>query len=270
MKILLRKYNNKYYVWKPAVWEGGDYYLFENKTRGARIYMDNIIAVTEDTRANFVVCKNCGKLIENTPESIERHFAEQEAMKDCLKCSYLTQYGDKRQRKVTYTPTDNGNYAAIETYETLLGCKAGYWTQEIHSSAAQRDCVYARCRKLGVAEINDVFVKYPNPFDKHITIDLLTDKKYHCEGYIDGYYRYDLKCRNTVKACVNELGIVDHFLVSMRGGEFKFYYSARHNKIFFKDWNKYDEKWGDFISEAKHEQILTKLSKLYEEASTNE
>jgi hypothetical protein len=99
---------------------------------------------------------------------------------------------------------------------------------------------------------------------------VLKEKKYICEGYVDGHFEYDLKCRGTVKACVNDLGIVDHFKVSSKGYDYIMYYSVRYDKVFFAEWSKYNENWFNYVSETKHAQILSKMRALYKEDNTNE
>jgi Zn ribbon nucleic-acid-binding protein len=270
MKILLRNYDGKYYVWKDARWENGSYFLIGSGMHDQRIYMNNIIAIKEDDRIGYVRCNNCGELIKNTPEDIEAHFALKEKEKDCLKCGYVRLYGDKYNKKIVYTKNDDNTYSITETYDSALGCSAGYWTHKLGDSGAERDCIHTKCRRYGVSEINDIFIKYDNPFDKHITVDFLREKKFVCEGYIGDHWEYDLKCRGSLKACVNELGIVDKFKVYSRGYEYYAYYSARHNKLFFDDGYKYSDHHDDYVGASKHDMILTKLSKLFEEANTNE
>lgn len=270
MNVLLRSYNDKHYVWKPATWINGTYFLFENDVRGSEIRQSNIIDVADDIRGGYVKCKNCGKLILNTPEAIEQHFEETEAKKDCLKCSHVTPSGSKFNIQTKYEPIGDGVYAVKSTFNTRLVCNVGWYTNDIHNKDAKANCIYAKCRRYGVQAIDDIFVKYPNLFNKHITVDVLKKYKYVCEGYLDGYYEYDLKCRGTIKACVNELGIVDHFSVHTRGCEYNVYYSAQYGKAFFIDWNKYDENWQNYIGEAKYNQFIAKLLKLYSEENANE
>lgn len=266
MKILLRKYVNKYYVWRDAVWNNGRY-LFSDT--GVEVAQTEILAVAEDNRIGYVRCANCGKIIKNDPESIEAHYKEEEAKKNCLTCPKVTVYGDKRNVEKTYEPNDDGTFNIIEKCVALLGCQASYYKREIHSSDAAANCIYSRCRRSGVADIDDVFVKYPGLFDKQITIDTLIANKYERCDYSNGYHIYDMKMRSTLFAYVNEMGIVDHFEVVFKGWNYQFYYSARYNKLFFYDWSKYDERVSNHISDAKKDAILTKLDKLYKEANEN-
>lgn len=272
MKVLLRNWEGKSYVWKNAKWEGDHYYLIDADEWFGDVQIDQIciLAVSEDNRANYVRCANCGALIENTPESIEQHFAEKEAEKDCFKCNRLRTYGNKMNASITYAPNADGTYSVSETYVSKLGCTVNYYTEDINSASAKKNCIYSRCRRAGVKPINDVFVQYPNPFNKQLTIDFLDKKKFTCDGYKNGYYEYDLKLRNTLKACVNDNGIIDHFRINMRGWNYNIYYSDTHNKLFYACYGRYDDKCSDIMSDAKVDQILAKLSKLYEEAEVDE
>lgn len=267
MKILIRQYESKYYVWKDAEWQDGNYVIPNTKQK---ISMTNILAVTEDNRIGYVQCYHCGKLIKNDPESIEQHFAEVEARKDCLKCEKMVPYGDKMSPVLTIERNADGTYSVVEKYNTKLGCRASYYyTQNIESEKVKRDCIYLQCRRNGVREINDAFVKYPGMFEKQITADTLVANKCVFEGYNDGYYEYDMKMRGSVKACVNEMGIVDHFVVLARGWRYIFYYSDKYKKIFFNYYDKYYENTRDYITDSKADSIIKKLSSIYEEAVEN-
>ena len=270
MEILLRRFDDKYYVWKPAIWNRNK---FDIELSGGFIFTPSytdILAVRDDNRNNHVVCAGCGELIENNPESIERHFAEREAQKDCLQCRHLTTYGSPRDKSVAYTANGDGTYHMVVHSNVDLGFKKTFWTTNIHSADAHANCIFNKCRRDGVKPIEDVFIKYPDLFEKQITVDLLNAKKYPYERARNGYFEYDMKCRGTVKACVNELGIVDHFRVLNRGWGYNLYYSNLHNKLFYNDNGKYNENVLDVMTDAKRELLLEKFSKLFEEAETNE
>lgn len=267
MKVLLRYCNNAQYQWINAEWENGKYYELHERGRGYQFNQSNIMAVTEDDRTNYVRCAHCGKLIQNTPEAIEEHFAKQEADKNCINCKYLRIYGNKRNVVTKYDENEDGTYTVTETCNATLGCGKCYWTSPVDSDEAKNRCIYNQCRKIGVKPIEDVFVKYPNLFSRQITVDALNANKYAYEEYRDGYFIYDMKCRGCLKACVNSSGIVDKFLVIIRGWETDAYYSATHNMLLFINGGKYDENWRDYISETRHNDILKKLSKLYEEVN---
>ncbi len=270
MEILLRNYNNEKYVWMEADWRDGKYLVSDAVFGETEIDTLSVMAVRNDNRNNKVQCAYCGAIIENTPEAIERHYVEEEAKKDCTKCRYMRIYGDKMNKQITYEENPDGTYKCSETCEVRLGCTTSYWTKEIHTAEASRNCIYSQCRKKGVTVINDVFVKYPGLFNKQITVDALEAKKYAREEYKNGYFRYDMKLRGALKACVNDIGIVDHFLLIKNGYTTKLYYSGAYNKLFYADWGNYQENVSDIMSESRKSQILDKLSKLYEEVNAND
>lgn len=268
MKILLRHYQGNYYVWKDAKWEGVFYKLLDNDE--ACFYETEVLAVKDDNRIGYVQCNYCGELIENNPEAIEAHYAKSEAKKDCLKCEYLAPYGRKQDVTKTYVDNGDGTYSIKEEYKTPLACTLGYYTEDINSENAKKNCQYTRCRRKGVKPIKDTFIKYPGLFNKQITADTLKAKKYEFERYSNGMYEYDLKMRGTVKACVNEMGIVDHFMLYIRGWAYTFYYSDTYNKLFFYDYHKYNDDTSDYLTSAKEAKILEKITQLYEEVNENE
>ena len=267
MNILLRYYNGKHYVWKQAEWKGQRYRLTDTDEV---INQTSILAVTEDPRIGFVICNNCGELVANNPESIEAHYKAIEDKKDCFTCSKLTTYGDKEHFQREYKANEDGTYKVIDSYDTLLGCKMSYVTERIGSKNANRNCIYTRCRRYGVSEINDVFVKYPGLFERNITIDTIDTKTCTFEGYENGYFIYDLKMRGTIKACVNEMGIIDHFIFNRGGWPYNFFYSDKYKKIFFQNWETYTDAVHDYMNRAKETKVIEKISKLYEEANSNE
>lgn len=263
MKILLRTYDGNHYVWKDAYWKNERYYISDTDLS---VSQTAILAVTEDERTGKVQCRNCGELIDNNEESIEAHFRAKEAEKNCLTCERCVPYGDKFDEKKTFSLNKDGTYTISESYTTFLGCKIGYYNvRDLDSDEAKRRCNVMKCRNMGTTPINDIFVKYPDPFEKQITVDALVANKYTSYGSWGEFVEYDLKMRDTLKARVNKLGIVDHFVVIVRGWRYEFDYSSKYNKIFFRDYGEYKEHAGNYISSAKEERILNRLSKLYME-----
>lgn len=264
MKVLLRKYGNHSYVWKNAKWQG-EYILTDNDDA---VYETQILAVTEDERIGYVQCSHCGELVKNDPESIEAHFAKIEAQKDCMNCDRLAIYGNRTGHKKTYKPNGDGTYSIEETYISRLACTNGYFREDIHSK--NLSCKFTACRRKGVREINDTFIKYPGLFDKQLTVDALLAKKYTYHEYNNGSFEYDLRMRGTVFACADDNGIVTHFRVFVRGWAYNFYYSDKYKKLFFYDYGEYNENVTELLSETKMNSIIQKISQLYEEANENE
>ena len=265
MKVLLRKYNNQYYVWMKALWSNGKYYVINGDSK-FEVGSANILAVEDDERVGYVVCQSCDTIVKNDPESIEAHYAEQEAKRDCLSCRHVRASNIKQNTQVKYIKNDDGTYHITQTFDANLNCHAGYWGVDIDNKDSKKICVYYACRRNGMAKINDPFIKYPGLFEKQITVDLLTSKKYTKEGYAYGHFEYDLKCRGTLKACVNELGIVDHFVLTYRGYSYDLYYSEKYDKLFYNKYSQYNEgtPWG--IPDAKMNQVKEKIAALYKEA----
>lgn len=268
MKILLRRWNGKYYVWKNAEYKNDNYYICENDTE-IRVKQTNILSIAEDNRANFVVCATCGAIVKNDPESIEAHYAEREAMKDCLKCTDMSPYGDEKNLTIKYTKNDDETYHAEKVYDTALGCGYQKWGYDnINSEKAKAGCKYYQCRKNGVHKIDDIFVKYPGIFNKQITIDLLAKhgfKETQSDSSRQQWY-IDLGLRgNTLHAVVNELGIVEYFKISHRYDRYVAYYSEKYDKLFFEYGEKYIDSIPDAISQYKYNSAKKIIAALYKE-----
>lgn len=270
MKILLRKFNDEYYVWKTAEWKDNGYYIDNN----GEMYIPqvNIIAVKDDDREGSVVCAFCGAKIKNDPESIEKHFAERETSRNCFACEHLTQYGKASNAKSVYTKNEDGTYHVTSDVDTELGCTFNRYYRNpcnIDSTEAKNICQYFQCRKAGVSQINDIFVTNPGAFNKSATVDVLTKNGYTYCGYYNNThgFGYDMGVRGQcLTACVNEVGIVDHFLVRHRYDVFTVYYSAKYDKLFFDYGGRYVENIPNGLSEAKYNTVKKKIAALYKEA----
>lgn len=265
MKILLRKHGDEYYVWKDAVCvrKNGDYCFCIDE---GPVTQTSILAIKDDDRASYVTCNHCGALIKNDPKSIEAHFAEQEAQRDCFRCSNMT----VRRNNVLdaqYVKNNDGTYTRTEIENVELYCGRCSWDRiPIDSPDTNATCKYAQCRRRGVSAIEDVFTQYPDLFNKQVAVDVLNEKNSSYDGYKNGFFIYDLKCHDVVKACVNELGIIDHFIINFRTHTAKAYYSAKYDKLFFAHNSEYAESpWFD-LSENRYNQAKAKISALYKEA----
>lgn len=269
MKILLRQLDDKhYYVWMDAIYKNGHFEIKDKEWGGLTIYQSEILATKDDDRSEYVICNNCGAMIKNDPESIEAHFAASEKNRNCFICPSLRR---NKIKMVNEEMTDNpdGTIKVVETYNADLRCGQVYWNSlSVNSEEVKRYCLYYRCRNRGVSPIEDVFTKYPNLFDKNITVDVLNAKKFVPDegGMKNDHFEYDMKLRNTLKACVNKLGIVDHFIVKCRSYKYHAYYSAKYDKLFFSSARgNYTESLPDYMSEAKYNQVKAKISALYKE-----
>lgn len=264
MEVLLKKYGDEYYVWKEATYNQRKFFFTGTNTRIEQI---NILAIRNDDRKDCVECACCGEVIHNDPQSIEAHFIAQEAKRDCFHCDKL-RTESRKLITAQYKKNESGSYTVTETSEAVLSCGQAYWNKpKIDSEGALSICKFTACRRAGVMEISDVFIKYPDLFDKQATVDALNENNSTYEGYKYGYFVYDLKCHNTVKAYVNPLGIIDHFVISYRSNAMNAFYSARYDKIFFEErFNKYAEDAPYNISDNRYNQAKAKISALYKEA----
>lgn len=262
MKILLRNWSNSHYVWKEATWAKGKFFTEPEK---AEVYPINILAIKDDERADkYVMCAQCGEMVKNDSASIEAHFAKMEAQRDCTKCKNL------RERpintvKANYIKNEDGTYTAEKTILMSLKCGVEYYSPpDINSDRAKQMCVYHQCRRRGMQKISDIFTKYPGIFDKNATVDALVARKYVHDGCRNEFFEYDLKCRNTVKACVNKAGIIDHFIIKSRGYAYIAFYSAKYDKIFWSEnCIDYTESTPWYMTENKLEMAKKKIAELY-------
>lgn len=266
MKILVRQLNQSTnYAWQDAVYKDGMFYIGSEDER-VIVNQTNILAIQDDNRKDSVMCQNCGAIIKNNPEAIEAHFREIEEKRNCFECGSLKR-AIKKSVKAEFTETNDGAYTVTETYIARLKCGNAYWNSpDITSEEAKKICTFYRCRNYGVRPVKDIFTEYPDPFGKQITVDTLVERKFACEVHTNGFFEYDLKCRNMVKACVNELGIVDHFIVKHRNHRWLAYYSDKYNMLFFTDNGRdYCLTRPSDISQTKYNQALEKIASLYKE-----
>ena len=264
MKILLRNWKESHYVWKDAIWIRGRFFTEPDKIE---IYPINILAIKDDERADkYVMCAHCGAMVKNDPASIEAHFAEMEAQRDCTKCKNLRE-STIDTVKANYTKNADGTYTAEKTILMSLRCRVDYYNSpDVNSDRAKQLCVYHQCRRRGMQKISDIFTMYPGIFDKNATADALVAKKYVHDGYRNEFFEYDLKCRNTVKACVNEAGVIDHFIIKSRGYSYIAFYSAKYDKIFWTENGRdYTESMPYYMTENKLEMAKKKIVELYKE-----
>ena len=264
MKALLRRCGDDWYTWKTAKYSAIDKrYIID----GERFCQTELLAVKEDDCSGHVICRNCGEKIKNDSESIERHFAEKEANIDCLQCKNACPY-DKRMASFKYTPTENGKYQVTETYVSSLRCRMSY--RDIDDPNTKANCIHSACRRLGVTEYGDILMKHPDLFETQITVDLINKNKYKLASSYDGVYYYDLKCRGTLFAVVNECGIVDHFYLKYQYRNTRFYYSSTQGKLFWNNNGNYDENKPNYLSSTKYNQVKDKIVALFKEATANE
>lgn len=262
MRILLRKLDSEYYVWKNAEYSDGYFQWVDEHGCANRVRLSNILKVDNNNENGYVVCNSCGELIENNPEAIERHFAKKEVSKDCLSCTYLRTVKQTDLGKAI-TKKEDGTYDVVEHYTAILKCYRECWRgEDINSQRIPQMCKFYDCRRHGVSVANDI-INYPDLFNVQATVDMLNANKYSYERYSNGYFEYDLKCNNAVKACVNPLGIIDHFIIKCRTHTWDVYYSATHEKLYFKEHDCLSPELPNKLTQNRYEQAKAKIASLY-------
>ena len=266
MRILIRSYDGNEYVWKDAIFKDDKYYITENGL-DAWIREIDIAAVQDHVDVNYVICKHCGEKIQNTPEAIEKHFADAEKSRDCTKCRYLAFDNNVANIQREIVKNEDGTYHVVQKFTSELYCN-NYFKKKINDPRANNHCPFYQHRKAGVRGVNSVFVNYPGAFDTVITSDVLIAKKFRSDGHNGRYFLYDMKSRGTIKACVNMSGIVECFLVSSHGDRMYFYYSEKYDKLFYTDGYKgnYIEGCPSWFRENKFEEAHKRIKALYEGA----
>ena len=262
MEVLLRSD----YKWEPAHFnvEAGTICL-ENGNAIAQTY---IVSIRDDERRNYVVCKNCGQIILNTPETLEEHYNQCNDSRACFTCRFRRDSVIDLVSK-NYELNADGTYNRIVTDSVNLSCGMGTFNgPDINSENARRNCQYAQCRAKGVKDIEDVFISHPGVFDDITTVDALDVKRWTFEKIERGFYLHKAKTRYRLYAAVNQMGIIDHFVYKYNAYTHKFVYSAKYDKIFMIDGGVYSEPRNGYniiASSEKIAEITKEVAKIYKE-----
>ena len=268
MRILLRNFDGEKYVWKDATFKNGEYFVeHDDKTFGKMEFTveETLIAAVDGVENNQVVCNHCGEVIDNTPEAIEAHYKNMENKRDCYQCDNLV-FSDRPKVLNREVEKIGDGYRVTQTMDTNLFCKVGWSKYDLDGINAKNSCKYLQCRKRGVDTFKDVFHRYPGVFDTVITADALKEKKYKYDGYDGKFFLYDMKSRGTIKACVNESGIVECFRVSSRSWRVYLFYSEKYDKLFYVNGSMYCEGHPYWMTDTKFIEAHNKIKALYEGA----
>ena len=262
MQILLRKFGSEEYVWKKATYESERYYVTDNDGDRYHIHDTEIVAVKDNEYAGYVICQNCGALIKDTKEDIEKHYAEMEAKRNCADCGHLT-FANKEMKSRTIS----ADGVVTETFIADPRCAViSYSPRTVNYAVEHRNCKFTACRKNGMRKQNSIFFKLPGVFDSAITVDTLTANKYKYDGYENDHFIYDMRSRGTIKAYVNSAGIVDYFLVSSKGNRVVYYYSEKYDKMFYRNGYDYVEGKPYWFADNKFNEAYQKIKALYKGA----
>lgn len=259
MKVLVRTYEGKEYVWLDATYDK-EHNCFRNEK--TKFFEKNVVSVFEDNRNDFVKCSVCGQAFKKGSEEIKTHTTPITDNSKCFDCPSLrTSNRNNNVRK--YELIAGNNYRETATNTVDLMCSRCYPYVGINTETARKKCVHNICANAKMLEFSDFFTENPNAFDRIITADVIEESGYS-EKYRSGNYcEYRLHLRNNVWAVANTLGIIDHFIVIYRRENYDVYYSKKYNKLFYASNNRYKEWNPDIMPESSKNLILNKIAELY-------
>jgi hypothetical protein len=259
MKILLRRWENSEYVWHTAKYDSAGF-----KVNGKTVEHQNIVSVMNDNRSNYVRCSVCDAIIKNVDSTIEKHRHRTESVNACLTCAFLTsRTSSLGKKKITYIKHSDGTYTRRTDESTSLYCSGGWHTHPIGSKEAMSECPFKACEASDMLMIVDTFTAFPGVFDDIATVNAISNVGCDFDnGYFsNGYYHYRLNIDvSNVYAAVNELGIIDHFVLKDGYfGEKNLYYSNKYDELFTNSFG------GDYLLYAGESREILKenLRKLY-------
>ena len=229
-------------------------------TKTNTYYPTDIVAVDGELKSLFVICGCCGTIIPNTQEERDKHTSAASSSESCLKCSSLTTRKNTID-SVKRTKNDDGTYKVEEVSTCTLQC--GYYRNvNIEDPRARTSCKYRGCTADKLYTISNIHIDNPGAFDKFATVDALDAKQWTFERRISGQYYFKARKRFTLRAVVNNIGIIDRFIYSYNSNDYGFVYSHKYGKIFWKRNGEFYDNipYADNATEAK---ILSVVSELY-------
>ena len=262
MKVLLRNYFGENYVWKDA-----EYIEYKFVIDGYEIEETDVISIKDDDREEYVQCGYCGQVFKKDSPELEAHKNRWKSLSTCLDCTNLSTNREENKGN-TYNPLPNGRYERVHTDVVRLCCRyANYWNPAaITPDCDRKFCKYKKCADIETLEYKDIFAQHPGVFDDIATVDKILEVGY--KGTTDsGWYGYSmdyfLKGRNDIRAVVNDIGIVDFFIISYDGHNWKVVYSKKLDKLFDISSYRYIEWYPPNLKASVKEYIKQKISELY-------
>lgn len=201
---------------------------FIYKETGARFDELDILAVKNPVWGKYVYCINCGEVVKNTSEAIEKHYDKREKDANCLTCRNRRDVELANDCSVRYKLNEDGTYKRITTTNVEFRC-GGYYSRHTPEEAKRnRSCQYYNCRKNGMTtSATNFFETHKNPFAV-----LATEKSLLSNGWslVENYETnrvYKYKNRNLF-CTVDRNGIV----ISFKYKNDVFVYSKTHDEFF--------------------------------------
>jgi hypothetical protein len=261
MKILLREYNYRQYVWVQAKYDKNHFIV-----NGERQYETNVVSVINDNRKNYIQCSCCGKVFRKGDHRFEIHKQQAASPTTCFDCPHLNAHRE-RTIKREYVMNSDGTYTRKTEQSVELQCSSGYmWSYpNIDSVLAISNCKLRQCGNATEREIEDIFTQHPGVFDDIITIDRVLDMGYIGlpEPSLD-YNSYTLDVAYDIKAFVNPLNIVDYFTITLEGYTYVVWYSKKYNEILTNNEDGHYTAWVcKGLSVRQRTEIKEIFAKLY-------
>ena len=260
MKILLRDFDDRQYIWCAAKYNGRKFVV-----DGSRVHESNIVSVLNDNRKNYLRCSSCGEIFPKNGKKFAKHQAEAKTINPCLKCRKM-RATEMSAGTVKYVANGDGTYTRKNETIVNLHCHVHFWSAPLcESNEAIRDCVKRQCGDANGEEIHDTFTDYPGLFDDIITVDRIIDNGYEKINWSDNWAtEYLIDSSIGLLAHVNRLSIVDRFVVNTYEYGATIWYSKKYDKFFAYGDNDNYELWSpDYLDEEKQTKIEATIRKMY-------
>lgn len=260
MKILLREYNGKRYVWETAKYNYDRFIV-----NGDNINQGNIVSIVNDNRKNYVKCSCCGRVFRKGDPNFEVHKRSASSAETCFGCRELNvKELDSVSSRFSINP--DGSFSETLKRNVRLECmKTGWFSYSgINSNEAIASCPKRQCANAREMEIKDFFTEYHGAFDDIITVDALLDKGHDVlyTGNRTHEYEFVNNASYSIYAITNSLGIIDHFYVWHNGETWDVYYSKKYDMLFYN--NKGYKEWCPYeIDFDEIQEIKKEIAKLY-------
>ena len=260
MKILIRDSKSDL-VWKDVTYSSGCFFLLDGS---AKYKESHLYAIKDDNRNKMVVCSACRKEIPNTPASIRAHQNMVHSKDKCFDCPYLHK-DNQKMMSCKYILNEDGTYTEKTTQNVNLRCGIN-WRKfmDINSEEANEYCRLGACQSAKFKSIEDFWTRYPGAFDEFITADRLIDTGHTESTKYNNQIWFDLKCKASVYAVVNEQGICTHFSIRYRHVRYEVRYSKKYDKAWYSDYESLRDLSEIGIAGSTMNSIMRKLRTLYE------
>ena len=218
----------------------------------------DILAIENDERTKYVKCANCGEILLNEESVLEAHAKRYESLDCCLHCGSLKKNEQSRgEDKVT--KNEDGTYTSETPIVYKFTCRCN--NKSIDESK-QSVCTYKKCNTF--KQLEDIHLSYPGLFDKLATLDSFDEKHWtYTPSNKTNCFIFKARKRFTLKAIVNNFGIVDYFEYHQDGGIYRVAYSNKYDKLF---WKFDGGKWKDSASvvpDTRQQEIYNVISNIY-------